>query len=99
MILTIWFLHFTKGVKINLLIDEGEGRWWFDYSILKSSASAAIFTEGNHDYNNDHTIILASVITLNELHEEKKKIINAINIEYLNDFCSEYDYFLLLIFS
>ena len=37
------------------------------------------FTEGNHNYNNDDTIILASAITLNELHEEKKKIINAIN--------------------
>ena len=57
------------------------------------------FTEGNNDYNNDDTIILASGIALNELHEGKKKIINAINIEYLNDFCSEYDYFLLLIFS
>jgi len=44
--------------------------------ILKSSAYAAMFTEGNYDYNNDDTIILASAITLNELHE-KKKIINA----------------------
>jgi hypothetical protein len=37
------------------------------------------FTEGNHDYNNDGIIILANAITLNELHEEKKMIINAIN--------------------
>jgi hypothetical protein len=31
-----------------------------DYSIIQiltSSASAAIFTEGKHDYNNDYTII------------------------------------------
>jgi hypothetical protein len=37
------------------------------------------FIEGNNDYDNDDTIILASAIALNELHEEKKKIINAIN--------------------
>jgi hypothetical protein len=48
-----------------------------DYSIiqiliLKSSAYAAMFTEGNHDYNNDDTIILASAITLNELHEKRR---------------------------
>ena len=36
-----------------------------------------MFTEGNHDYNNDDTIILASAITLKEL--QKKKIIDAIN--------------------
>lgn len=61
-----------------MAIDEGEGWWWFDYSNIniKSSAYAAMFTEGNYDYNNDDTIILASAITLNELHE-KKKIINA----------------------
>jgi hypothetical protein len=58
--------------------------------ILKCSAYAAMFTEGNHDYNNDDTIILASAITLNELHE-KKKIINVINKGISNDFCSEYD--------
>jgi hypothetical protein len=40
------------------------------------------FTEGNQDYNNDGILILASAITLNELHEEKKKIINAVNKEY-----------------
>ena len=37
-----------------------------------------MFTEGNHEYNNDDTIILASAITLKELHK-KKKIITAIN--------------------
>jgi hypothetical protein len=44
------------------------------------------FTEGYNNYNNDDTIILAIAITLNELHEEKKKIINAINKGILNDF-------------
>jgi hypothetical protein len=59
----------------------------FKYS-KSSSSYANYFTEGNHDYNNDGILILASAITLNELHEEKKKIINAINkgisMTYLN---------------
>ena len=39
------------------------------------------FTEGNHNYNNDDTIILASAITLDddELYEEKKEDHNTIN--------------------
>jgi hypothetical protein len=46
--------------------------------ILKHSPYAAIFTEGNNDDNND-TIILASGMTIDDLNEEKNKIINALN--------------------
>ena len=56
-----------------MAIDEREGWWLFDYSNIniKSSAHAAMFTEGNHDYNNDDTIILASAITLKELQKKE----------------------------
>ena len=37
-----------------------------------------IFTEWNNDYNND-TIILPVGMTLDELNEEKNKIINTLN--------------------
>ncbi len=42
--------------------------------ILKNSAYAAIFTEGNY-INKDATIILANGITVDELNEEKNKTI------------------------
>jgi hypothetical protein len=32
------------------------------------------FTEDNHDYNNDDTIILASAITLNEFTKRKRRL-------------------------
>jgi hypothetical protein len=46
--------------------------------ILKSSSYAAIFTEGNNDDNNS-IVILASSISNDELNEEKRKTINAVN--------------------
>ena len=71
MTLTIWFLHFIKGVLTNLSINDGQGWWWrrFDYSISKALLMLN-FTECNNDYDNDETIILASAITLDdELHK------------------------------
>ena len=62
-----------KELEINLPTDDDS-----IIQILKRSPYAAIFTEGNNDDNND-TIILASSMTLDELNEEKNKIINALN--------------------
>jgi hypothetical protein len=63
-----------KELEINLPTDDDDSI----IQILKRSPYAAIFTEGNNDDNND-TIILASGMTLDELNEEKNKIINALN--------------------
>jgi hypothetical protein len=62
-----------EELEINLPTDDD-----LIIQILKRSPYAAIFTEGNNDDNND-TIILANGITLDELNEEKNKIINALN--------------------
>jgi hypothetical protein len=62
-----------KELEINLPTDDAS-----IIQILKHSHYAAIFTEGNNDDNND-TIILASGMTIDELNEEKNKIINALN--------------------
>lgn len=62
-----------EELEINLPTDDD-----LIIQILKSSPYAAIFTEWNNDYNND-TIILASGMTLDELNEEKNKIINTLN--------------------
>jgi hypothetical protein len=62
-----------KELEINLPTEDDS-----IIQILKRSPYAAIFTEGNNDDNND-TIILANGITLDELNEEKNKIINALN--------------------
>jgi hypothetical protein len=63
-----------KELEINLPTEDDS-----IIQILKRSPYAAIFTEGNNDDNNNDTIILASGITLDELNEEKNKIINALN--------------------
>ena len=67
------FIIPLKELEINLPTDDDS-----IIQILKRSPYAAIFTEGNNDDNND-TIILASSMTLDELNEEKNKIINALN--------------------
>ena len=62
-----------KELEINLPTDDAS-----IIQILKHSPYATIFTEWNNDYNN-YTIILASGMTLDELNEEKNKIINTLN--------------------
>ena len=62
-----------KELEINLPTDDAS-----IIQILKHSPYAAIFTEGNNDDNNG-TIVLASGMTIDELNEEKNKIINALN--------------------
>ncbi|MDQ3869291.1 MAG: hypothetical protein M3250_07015 [Thermoproteota archaeon] len=62
-----------KELEFNLPTDDD-----LIIQILKHSPYAAIFTEGNNDDNND-TIILASGMTIDDLNEEKNKIINALN--------------------
>jgi hypothetical protein len=62
-----------KELEFNLPTDND-----LIIQILKHSPYAAIFTEGNNDDNND-TIILASGMTIDDLNEEKNKIINALN--------------------
>ena len=62
-----------EELEINLPTDDD-----LIIQILKRSPYASIFTEWNNDYNND-TIILASGMTLDELNEEKNKIINTLN--------------------
>jgi hypothetical protein len=63
----------VEELEINLPTDDDS-----IIQILKRSPYAAIFTEWNNDYNN-YTIILASGMTLDELNEEKNKIINTLN--------------------
>jgi hypothetical protein len=43
--------------------------------ILENSSYAAVFTEGNIDDNNS-TIVLANVMTVDELYKEKSKTID-----------------------
>ena len=62
-----------EELEINLPTDDD-----LIIQILKRSPYAAIFTEDNNDDNNA-TIILASGMTIDELNEEKNKIINTLN--------------------
>ncbi len=62
-----------KELEFNLPTDDD-----LIIQTLKHSPYAAIFTERNNDDNND-TIILASGMTIDDLNEEKNKIINALN--------------------
>ena len=63
----------VEELEINLPTDDDS-----IIQILRRSPYAAIFTEWNNDYKN-YTIILASGMTLDELNEEKNKIINTLN--------------------
>jgi hypothetical protein len=63
----------VEELEINLPTDDD-----LIIQILKRSPYAAIFTKWDNDYNNN-TIILASGMTLDELNEEKNKIINTLN--------------------
>ena len=63
-----------EELEINLPTDDD-----LIIQILKRSPYAAIFTKWDNDNNN--TIILASGRTLDELNEEKNKIINTLNKE------------------
>jgi hypothetical protein len=62
-----------EELEINLPTDDD-----LIIQILKRSPYAAIFTKWDND-NNNNTIILASGMTLDELNEEKNKIINTLN--------------------
>jgi hypothetical protein len=62
-----------EALEINLPTDDD-----LIIQILKRSPYAAIFTKWDND-NNNNTIILASGMTLDELNEEKNKIINTLN--------------------
>jgi hypothetical protein len=62
-----------KELEINLPTDDAS-----IIQILKHSPYATIFTKDNNDDNNG-TIILANGMTIDELNEEKNKIINALN--------------------
>lgn len=64
-----------EELEINLPTDDD-----LIIQILKRSPYAAIFTKWDND-NNNNTIILASGMTLDELNEEKNKIINTLNKE------------------
>ena len=64
-----------EELEINLPTDDD-----LIIQILKRSPYAAIFTKWDND-NNNNTIILASGMTLDELNEEKNKIINTVNKE------------------
>jgi hypothetical protein len=64
-----------EELEINLPTDDD-----LIIQILKRSPYAAIFTKWDND-NNNNIIILASGMTLDELNEEKNKIINTLNKE------------------
>jgi hypothetical protein len=64
-----------EELEINLPTDDD-----LIIQILKRSPYAAILTKWDND-NNNNTIILASGMTLDELNEEKNKIINTLNKE------------------